>query len=114
MQNALVKRPIVHGTKERTMKFIALGPRGLIIGHFLLNQSRQWSFSYAEDFKKSNFSPLNAFPLLDKTYGHDSCVKFLSERIKVTGGVTKGFSFASAISEESANKNHPIEIHVLN
>jgi len=110
MDKSLVK--ISSEIKERLIKFIALGPNNLIVGYFTLNKNKVWSFVYAENFKQSVFSPLEEFPLLDKTYGHESCVRFLSERLKNNQSLSNGVSDISCLNND--DRGRPVEIHALN
>ena len=107
-----MKKQVSYVEKERSIKFVAVGHGGVVIGNFLLDQNRVWSFSYSNSFKCTSFPTLEDFPLVDKTYGHDSCVKFLSERLKT--GIEKGFSSISSITEDCINKESSIKIHALN
>lgn len=96
------------------MKFVLLAPVNIMVGIFELNEdNRQWTFKYSDEFKKSDFLPLEGFPLVDNTYGHDACVTWLSSRITIKD-LGKGFTLASAINNRFNKSCSPLELHLIN
>lgn len=96
------------------MKFVLMAPQDLVVGYFSLNTNRQWTFKYSEGFKNSEYHPLEDFPLLNCVYGHETCVKWLVDRISPTDSIGKGFSLASVINSKFNRKGSPLELHLLN
>jgi len=85
----------------------------VVIGNFDLSDSRTWTFKYTEDFKKSNFIPITAFPEVEFTYGHQICVKWLADRMNIDPSKDKGISFSEVIGRKSILTKTPLELHVV-
>lgn len=102
------------GQWNKMMKFVLIAPQDLVVGYFSLSDTtRQWTFKYSDSFKHSDFHPLEDFPLLNCVYGHETCVKWLVERISATDSIGKGFSLASVINSKFNRKGSPLELHLL-
>lgn len=95
------------------MKFLLLTiPSHIHIGTFELNlDNRQWTFSYSQDFIQNGRSRLSGFPDVNKTYGHEVCVSWLTSRIGNTENGIKGLRLAEVISVKGLDNKEFLELH---
>ena len=109
-----IKIPNLILPKGVIVRFVLIALDEIIIGNFdLSEETRTWSFKYDDGFFNTCFMPLEEFPEIGHTYGHEACTRWLASRITANEKTTKGFSFAEAINRKSEFSKSALELHMV-
>jgi hypothetical protein len=95
------------------LRFLLLSEDKFVIGFFdLSDKDRTWTFKYSESFEYSGYLPLNDFPLIRNTYGHQSCVKLLLERVRINDQ-KKCLDLPDAIFNGKGKIGEHLQLHIV-
>lgn len=98
---------------EAILRLLLITEEKFIVGFFdLSDKDKTWTFKYSDAFIYSKKEPLLEFPIIKLTYGHETCVKWLLERVRLNDN-KKCLDLPDAISNGNGQIGKYLQLHII-
>lgn len=96
------------------LRFILMVSGETMIGSFdLTADTKKWSFKYVENFNDLTFLPIEEFPEVGHTYGHEACSKWLASRLSSNTTSPNGLHLDESVGIKNIIRRSNLEIFLV-